>query len=119
MWRHDWPHTIGNLRAWPMELNRCDGKTPPAVKLADSGAENFDLRWKSILSSGSDVREASFIDADWKHWSQCSGGDRDIKEALTKNSEFGEALLQGIIGRLCSIYRHWYESLEIGNTFGQ
>jgi hypothetical protein len=118
MWRRDWPYTIGNLRAWPMELNRCDGKTPPADKLADSCADNFDTRWKSIMPTGAAVREASFIDADWKHWSQCSGNDWGIKEALTEKSDFGVALLQGITGRLCAIYRHWYENLEINNTFG-
>jgi len=33
LWKDDWPHTIGNLRAWPMELNRGDGNIPPADKL--------------------------------------------------------------------------------------
>lgn len=119
LWRHDWPHTIGNLRAWPMELNRGDGKIPPAEKLADTAAETFDTRWKALLPRGDVMREASFIDeVNWKNWQTCSQESPDIINELTEKSNLGVALLIAISNRLCAIYQYWYETLYIGDVLG-
>jgi len=119
MWRKDWPQTIGNLRAWPMELNRGDGKVPPSDKLADTEVELLDARWKTLLPDGDVIREASFIgEKNWKKWKRCCGDDWAIINALTDKSDIGMALLSAITGRLCALYRYWYESLEVGSTLG-
>lgn len=119
MWRHDWPHTIGNLRAWPMELNRGDGDKLPARKLTEEMAREFSAEWKDHLQCGHDIREASFVDDNnWNYWQECCAEDEDIKEALTKKSALGSALLSAMTGRLCSLYRYWYENLDVGSVLG-
>ena len=117
LWRDRWPRTIGNLRAWPMELNRSDGKMTPTEKLSNGIAESFGKQWNKILPDSATVREASFIDEDgWKDWQKCDGDEWDIKQALTHDSELGKTLLKAITERLCAIYTNWYESLDVGNT---
>jgi len=117
MWRRDWPQTIGNLRAWPMELNRGDGKISPAEKLGEPEVMKLDARWKAHLPSEFKIREASFVDekGNWGEWKKCNG---DIINELADKSVLGTALLSAITGRLCALYRHWYETLEVGSTFG-
>lgn len=117
MWRYEWPQTIGNLRAWPMELNRGDGKIPPSDKLAAAEMKLLDVRWKTLLPDGDIIREASFISVkNWKNWKKCCGEDADIINELTDKSVVGMALLSAITARLCALYRYWFESLDVGST---
>ena len=114
MWRDDWPYTIGNLRAWPMELNRSDGKTPPPAKLSNGNSPEILKEW--AISDDNDLRNASFISTDWKYWEKCN--NKNVRKQLTKYSDFGENLLRAITERLYLLYKHWYESLDVASTFG-
>ena len=120
LWR-DWPYTIGNVRAWPMELNRSDQDDSPAIKMNDVRNENGELipsdsHWvkKFYLNRGENIRKASFVsEENWKYWQQFPEKN-DLQEA----SDNGNALLKAITDRLCALYRHWYESLDVGSSFG-
>lgn len=117
MWRDDWPYTIGNLRAWPMELNRSDGNVLPAEKLSNRLTGKEQIRWG--ISDDNTLREASFItDDNWKYWESCKHDASKVKKQLTKHSDFGDNLLGAITERMYLLYKHWYENLDIASTFG-
>lgn len=102
-----------------MELNRGDGKIPPADKLTDTAVEKLDARWKILLPRGDEMREASFINKmNWKDWQVCCGNAWDITNALMIKSTFGTTLLLAFTDRLCALCRHWYDKLDVGSTFG-
>ncbi len=95
-----WHNSIGNLRVWPMELNRSDNDEIPAVKL-----KNRDDRCKSIIA-----------DDIWHLWEK-STPPTDIRHNYLAHDDFHEqraALVEAIIRRFVALYDEWYRTLKIG-----
>jgi hypothetical protein len=114
IWHDSWPYTIANLRAWPMELNRSDGNSPPGVKLNEKPASR---RWQDIFKSDNDIRISSVCQEGWKYWQNVKGELQDIKNNLREHSEVGKNLLKALMIRLYFLYKNWYETLEIDKIF--
>lgn len=106
----DWHNSIGNLRAWPLELNRSYGDTSPINKLTHAG--NDEIRYSMYDSE--QVRSASFIHDDWQWWekSVLDGYDRHYLSS-SKYHDARCALIRAIVVRLVALYREWYETLRI------
>ncbi len=56
----EWHRSIGNLRAWPLEVNRAQGETAPRKKLKDPFRQEAEPPY--TLNDGPRLRTASFID---------------------------------------------------------
>lgn len=118
----EWHDTIGNLRAWPMELNRSDSDASPGWKMAareDTDAEI--LRSYNLDSTGTVVRASFILDADLGHW-QATAPDDDgpadfLEDYLSTTCEdhgwYRQQLVRAITTRFCALYRHWYEELKL------
>jgi hypothetical protein len=87
----EWGRTIGNLRAWPFEENRSDGKTPADEKIKDE-----DLAPSLLLTK--DERDAF------------SRGD-----CTRHNPAHARVLAEAVKSRFIRIYQNWYESTGIGS----
>ncbi len=73
----EWHSTIGNLRIWPMELNRSDSDLSPSEKLdPDADSNPFFQRYE--LKHSTDILRASFI-GDKEPFGEI-GEDFDIRE---------------------------------------
>ncbi|MEQ1792973.1 MAG: DUF262 domain-containing protein [Nitrospira sp.] len=111
---------IGNLRAWPMELNRKDQALPPYKKLKEP---NDEKNYKMV--DGNALRRDSFIidEENWLEWKAVwpSEDQQPPPRFLSLEDEehkgCREALVDAIMTRTVSIYRHWFESLEVGTLF--
>jgi len=113
----DWHGSIGNLRAWPMEVNRADGEDPPCKKLLEPG----DTGGRYGLTTGEQLRNASFVGSEWSQW-QASTPDKDGFPAnyLARPEDYPScrgALITAITSRWVALYREWYETLLIGDLF--
>lgn len=113
----DWHRSLGNLRAWPLELNRSDQKDAPADKLntaPDQDDRNFGM------NAGTDVRKASFIDEDqeWQFWRDsvpvASQFDQRYLAKYPDYEHAGRALILATTSRFCAIYAHWFDQLALG-----
>jgi hypothetical protein len=117
--------TIGNLRAWPLELNRSDGSEVPRQKL--ELPKDRELESKYNLNDGAARREASIIDEEnWFQWMKASPDRQDqrISErylSLDYKNECSDKcrrfLVTAIMTRCVFIYRRWYEDLRIDRLF--
>lgn len=107
----DWHGSIGNLRAWPLEANRADGDTSPAIKLTVISDEEK----RYSMSSVKDKRTASFVqDEDWLWWEKSIPEDKN--RHYLKSSEYHDArhaLIMAIVTRFTALYRGWYDSLKL------
>jgi len=116
MLQRDWHWTIGNIRAWPLQANRSDGELLPKEKLSEGHACRTML--KSISGEG-DLLAASFIGQELRDWIESSPEDGDPVVALKDaTSECRQKLLSAITRRLISLYRQWYDELNIKKVFG-
>ena len=109
-----WHGSIGNLRAWPMELNRSDSDKSPISKLTKVAEREACY---GIDSSGR-LRDASLIsEDDFSHWKsampESNVGHNYL--AYPHSHSHRTALLKGIIIRFVAIYSEWYQSLRIGD----
>ena len=103
----DWHSSIGNLRAWPLELNRSDSDDQPASKLAfDPDNPGFFRQFE--LASTEEIRSASFVTDAWMKLDE---------ELNVKKTEDAKLVVKAIILRVVDLYRHWYDELEIGEIF--
>lgn len=116
----DWHRSIGNLRAWPLELNRADQKDAPAKKLLKAkGGDELDANNFGLVD-GAAMRAASFIceDQQWINWTGCVPDEsRFHQRYLAIYPEFkdeGNALVNAVTSRFCAIYTHWFEHLALG-----
>nr|WP_281719628.1 DUF262 domain-containing protein [Nitrosomonas nitrosa] len=109
----EWHHSIGNLRAWPLEANRADGDNYPGFKLENVSREESlypDLR------NGLDKRGASFIsENDWEsYWKVCVPEGKNTHYLSDRTyHEARKALVTAILRRLVAIYREWYDTLHL------
>ena len=112
----DWHGSIGNLRAWPFELNRSNAEAVPSVKLRDAGDEKN----RFYLDKPADILEASFIGNELQQW-QASSPDESELEANYLGREEGfyrQRLIAAITKRWVSLYQNWYGELCIKDLFG-
>jgi hypothetical protein len=114
-----WFDSIGNLRAWPMELDSADGHIPPAAKLGDSAAAKLKGRWRKVMPDSQSLRDASLVGDDWSFWKLCGGSESEILSALNGDSGLGRAFLMAPAIRLTAVYRNWYDSFDVASTFGR
>lgn len=109
----EWHTSIGNLRAWPLELNRGDQNDVPAKKL-DTIDKDFHQRFQLINEKA--LREASFIGekTDWPQWQKSTPDPIEPYYLLDpKNSEHRIALIRAITTRFRLLYRKWYQDLAL------
>jgi hypothetical protein len=100
-------NSIGNLRAWPLELNRSDSDALPRKKLYEDKGEE-ETRKLYCVSKRDQLKKASFIgDDDLEYWEKV-----ESDSALKK--EKGIDLVKAITIRLTQIYEDWYKTLGIG-----
>ena len=102
-------NSIGNLRAWPLEANRSDGNSAPAIKLDQVSEEEY----RYNVENGADGRAASFINEDhWElYWKYCVPGQGNL--AQQSNHKEREALVNAIVRRFIAIYSEWYTTLKL------
>lgn len=109
----DWHGSIGNLRAWPLEINRSDGDSTPELKL-DSVAS---IERRYGLTKQKHKLEASFVDNDemacWQE-SLPAHSDKWYLKAPGAHDE-RSALVRVIVGRFNRIYREWYKTLRLAD----
>ncbi|QSV45466.1 DUF262 domain-containing protein [Geobacter benzoatilyticus] len=121
----DWHGSIGNLRAWPFELNRSDGETTPCSKLKDAGEESsrfFPTTTSCKKGPYKEVILASSIPLrDWSHWEASTPlTDPFPANYLAKPEDFGQcrvSLLNAITRRWIYLYKQWYDNLLIKDLF--
>lgn len=118
----EWHQSIGNLRAWPLELNRGDQADAPARKLTAVDEQTGHFGMNKI----EDLLRASFIDeaSEWTDWQASVPAKQEDNRylALVDRAEFDEprkALLRAITHRFCALYSEWYESLALGDLRSQ
>ncbi len=107
----EWHSTIGNLRIWPMELNRSDSDLPPSEKLAPEADSNPFLE-KYELESSAKILHASFI-GDKEPFADIDG-ECDIKKKSATRM-----IRRAILMRMLSLYRHWFDELRLAEYFPQ
>ncbi|KXW57238.1 hypothetical protein FEMY_22430 [Ferrovum myxofaciens] len=113
----DWCGSIGNLRAWPLEANRADSDTSPAIKFVEVSEE--DKRY--FMQRGEDERKASFVqeDLDWPCWQRSvpMTEDNQVEKrrylALAGYHDYRNALIKAIVLRFIALYREWYKELRV------
>jgi hypothetical protein len=112
----EWHQSIGNLRAWPLELNRGDQDDSPLAKLSINSPQSdyfFDGSRPEVL------RKASFIEefSEWKDWQETVPLPVVDHRYLAHSSshEQRQALLRAITHRFCRLYREWYENFAIAD----
>jgi hypothetical protein len=113
--------SIGNIRAWPMEANRSDGKNTPEDKLKNSLTEQEQQYGYGLNKNN--VAEASFIDekSELKLFIESTPDPKEkpfYRNYLSINhkgkyKEEQEALIYAITNRLCRLYKYWFDTLKI------
>ena len=111
----DWHGSIGNLRAWPLDVNRSDGEAAPRLKL-DSVSEYEKSSYK--MHSVGQKRAWSFISEDqWPYWLDSTPDDDFPPRYLAQpTGPFGECrknLIRAITSRTCALYREWFDGLRL------
>lgn len=109
-----WQNTIGNIRYWPIELNRGAGAASPLLKL------NFDFNSVTDkqefecfgIKSVDDILIFSLISEEWLE----IGEDEQSKKEYKKTSELVTRL---VIERILRFYTEWYNNLNIAGLFPQ
>jgi hypothetical protein len=121
----DWHGSIGNLRAWPLELNRSDRDSSPRVKLNKStnNGEVAELEKSYGVHNLKAKKSASFThQKDWSYWQESVPEGDFIRQYLAYPTEYGEprkALIRAITTRFVDLYREWYKTLEIGQLMSR
>jgi len=90
----EWINTIGNYRAWPLELNR---------SRSDELLESIDEHEKAD----------SLLTLDY-----CDARDFCLQPTDFDDAERAAAFMNAARRRMLRMYRNWYESLEIGYLLG-
>jgi hypothetical protein len=113
----EWHGCIGNLRAWPLELNRADGDASPAVKLSLDRAPELVARHSRFhIQSTADLRGASAIGT-LDDWQRATPAAPFPVNYLRAPSACHPALLRAIVNRWIALYRGWYRDLDVGKLF--
>ena len=118
-----WHATIGNLRAWPSEINRSQHDLDPGAKLSEP---NDQEKTNYGLNTAADLQSASAI---WDHsnWQQShpgpeSGAPGHYLRSYAPNTHGQwhpnrQALVRAISGRYVALYAGWYEELRVKDLF--
>ena len=113
----EWQSSVGNLRAWPAELNRSDGATKPIEKLCEpEPSEKSRLIKVYRLHSLADRLNASGVTEDeLEQWREACPTDV-ASNYLTQpeNSDKRLAVLRVITARWIRLYENWFNELRIG-----
>lgn len=114
----DLVNSIGNLRVWPLELNRCDQEKFPAEKLEQA----IEPTQYEMLNSGKGMRDASLIDdTNWIEWQSASppAAPKPPVQYLSMDQYkmYRHKLADAVISRTVTIYRRWYDDLNIETLF--
>jgi hypothetical protein len=118
-----WHSTIGNIRAWPSEINRSQHDLDPGTKLTYPNAQeqkNYGLMTAAALRAASAIKN-------FDHWITSHPG-RDIgaphhylrNHAPDTHSQYQQnrqSLVRAITTRLVALYAVWYEGLLIEQLF--
>jgi len=128
---HNWHGSIGNLRAWPLELNRADGEEPPRFKLSPNFKKKKENNQRSLdifagygLRDAKRLREASFVAEkwEWEHWENSSPEMPEEEDTpsnyLKRIDDYPNCrleLLRAITKRWGALYKEWYVNLKIGD----
>ena len=106
----EWHSSIGNLRIWPMELNRSDSDLLPSEKLSDPDSDGNPFFDQYELRESADILEASFISP--------QEGFAAIDEDCDIKSKGGAAMIRRAIQRrMLSLYQHWFYELRLSKYF--
>ncbi len=115
----DWHASIGNLRAWPLEANRADQDSSPEAKLShtSSTTERYAMPDAQAQCAASGI---AYQGPGWQDWCDCvpaGVAEGTLPAYYLADPEHGgqarQALVRAITGRLCGLYRQWYEGLRI------
>lgn len=114
----DWHSSIGNLRAWPLEVNRSDGASTPADKLTKPDARTAQYG----LNTPDDIRNASYIHDDWPYWQACVPTQPGYPHGyLADPAAYGTcrpALMRAVTTRFVNLYAEWHRELHVGDWMG-
>lgn len=119
----NWHSSIGNLRAWPMEVNRSDGARTPSDKLMK--ITDVETLARYGLDRPKIIRDASHVRDDWPHWQACTPSSSDHtnypSNYLADPVAYGAcrpALIRAITTRFVNLYAEWYRELHVGDWMG-
>jgi len=112
----DWHGKMGNLRAWPFDINRSDGDATPQAKFGD--VSNME-RERYGICSPEQKRQLSFIadDRDWTWWKESTpSGSVDGKYlSCDENVAFRRSIIRAVTTRFVAIYGAWYDNVGIAD----
>lgn len=107
-----WVNVNGNLRAWPLELNRSKGNH----EIIEENAEEYS--YSNITA----VCDASFIRGDGEVWGEIEGKVREGKapdngdnKYFWEEGEHWKLFIEASIDRSVDIYKEWYDNLSISD----
>jgi hypothetical protein len=117
----DWINCIGNLRAWPLELNRIDQDKLPAVKLSqghiDAHLDRFtiyDLDSEASVQKASSIAEQPQKEEPWDKITRV----KDPKSKFWQNHpDVAGAAPKAIGNRFIRIYQEWFDTLCLEDLF--
>lgn len=118
----DWHGSIGNLRAWPAELNKSDSAVPPRDKLChleEREKTAYEMKGEFDILAASAITEAElqlWLDSCPKGTSQQYLAGEDEHNLPYVSSRI--ALLKAITGRWVRLYETWYRELRIADLVG-
>ena len=111
----DWHSSMGNLRAWPMELNRADQDGAPHLKLNPVSIPIAETRYQ--IANVKSLRVASFIsDLAWNKWENSVPNDPGRYLAKPKDDTEHYCRMNAVNAitlRFCEIYREWHTALRL------
>jgi hypothetical protein len=110
-----WHNSIGNLRAWPFELNRGDGESPPFRKLTLSDLPDQCTITRYDVRTDSELRNASVIRTGHKDWIKSTPNfDGFNSNYLRDYPEHRPHVLRAIVNRMQDLYAIWYRDYRVG-----
>lgn len=115
----DWHRSIGNIRAWPFELNRSDAESAPILKLKETG----DLDNRFYVRDDKNALNASFVGEEWPEWEASTPKEGWFESNYLSNAKvdkYGECrvkLVRAITTRWVALYREWYDELLVKELF--
>lgn len=114
-----WHGSIGNFRAWPLELNRADGDISPRQKFSDDDRvrkTRYDMKDAQADCDASFVGDQSDGLDEWHNSvpEAVENGNQNKRYlALDEHGQARQALVRAITHRFTKLYRHWYAGLRI------
>jgi hypothetical protein len=120
-----WHSSIGNLRAWPLEVNRYQQDVAPGIKLRDPDSGEKEPPYN--MNDGQALRRASCVaESEWEQWQASTPNGRRPRLhnylVYPNEGDYGPcrpALIRAITSRWVALYRNWYDALLVGSLFEQ